>query len=1077
MVVVALVLMGLISYTYLPVQQLPNVTPAFVAVVVSYPGASPEEVQQQVTLPLENAISGVAGIQQMNGLSADGISRISIQFANGVDVNTAANDVAEFVDRVQSRLPSGINTPTIFKADPNASPILEFAMYGGPQSTEYDLATNVLQPALQQVPGVASVNVSGGIAPQVNVTVKPQALSAYSVSLNQINTAISNANVSVPGGVTTESGQVRTVRTNAYYQSADELRNLVVASPGNNPVTLGQVADVQMGTAPQDQITTYNGQRAVGLVVTAQSGANVVQVAKAVKAKMAQLQRTLPPGVRVAVNNDQTVYVNESLRAVETDLLFAVILPAIVLLLFLHRIRNVIIVVLAIPTSLISTFLVMYFLGFNLDLISLLALSLLTGILVDDSIVVLENINRHLSMGKNPVRAALDGRIEIGLAAVAITLTDVVVYTPIAFTTGLVGQIFREFGLTIVAATLFSLFVSFTLTPLLASRWLKEPLDEDALGAGAHGGLLMRFGGWWERGFQRIRNAYGRLIGAALRARPLVVLVGVGALALSVAFIPLGWLGTEFTPQVDNSQFSVNIQLPNGTPLATTEAVVTQVDRQIRQLPGVESTFAQAGARGGFFGSANTNSGSIDVDLVPVGQRPPIDTYQQKVNGFARAFPQASIITSLPNPLRFGGGRAIGVVFQGTDVTVLNQLAQQAAQIMQGIPGVVQVRNEASQTVPELSVQLDRPQLASLGISANTVGTAVQTAIAGNTASYLRPNGSTISYPIVVSVEGGPTMTPEQIGQLPLMTASGAVVPLSQVAQVVNDQEPAQLNDQNRELQVTVSASTFGVPLGQAVSEIRQAVTRQLVLPPGYSYTFSGAVQQQQQVFAPLESAFALSVVLVYMLASALYESFLYPLAVLLGLPLATVGAFGALTVTRNTLNLYSFMGMIMLVGLVAKNAILLVDYTNTLRSRGYARNEALAEAGRTRLRPIVMTTCTMVFAMLPLAIKIGAGSEERSPMATVLMGGLITSTLLTLVFIPVVYSYLDDLGELLKRHGLSRGHRWAADAELEAELGGAVPSPAGAAVAAAANAQPADGSPRERARAARQPAGADAGD
>jgi hydrophobic/amphiphilic exporter-1 (mainly G- bacteria), HAE1 family len=549
--------------------------------------------------------------------------------------------------------------------------------------------------------------------------------------------------------------------------------------------------------------------------------------------------------------------------------------------------------------------------------------------------------------------------------------------------------------------------------------------------------LWQRFTVWWEHNFTRLRNGYGRLIRGALRVRPLVVLVGIGALVLSVGFIPLGWLGTEFTPQEDNSRFSVNISLPNGTPLDRTITVVNGIDNQIRAMPGVLQSYSTAGSRGGFFGGAGTNSGNIAVDLKPVGQRPPIDTYLAQVRQFSRQYNDAVVTTNVSNPLRIGGFRAVGVVLLGSDITVLDDLANQVTDVMRGLPGIVEVQNEAARQVPELEVQIDRAKAAELGVTAQQIGNTVSTLIAGSQVTNLTPNGSAILTPIIITVAGSDKITPAQLEQLPLTTASGQSVPLGEVAKVVPTTEPAQINDQNRVLEVSVSASTSGVPLGTVASEINDAM-RQVVIPAGYSYTFEGSVQQQQQVFGPLEAAFGLSILLVYMLTAALYESLLFPLAILLSLPLATVGALGALTVTGNTLNLYSFMGLIMLMGLVAKNAILLVDYTNTLRDRGYGRNAALIEAGRTRIRPILMTTCTMVFAMLPLAIKIGTGSEERSPMATVLVGGLLTSTLLTLVFVPVVYSYLDDFGRVLQSLGLM-SMRWELEPAATAALAGAV--------------------------------------
>jgi HAE1 family hydrophobic/amphiphilic exporter-1 len=453
--------------------------------------------------------------------------------------------------------------------------------------------------------------------------------------------------------------------------------------------------------------------------------------------------------------------------------------------------------------------------------------------------------------------------------------------------------------------------------------------------------------------------------------------------------------------------------------------IVNALDSQIRQMPGVTRTYTTAGSRGGFFGGGGTNGGRIAVDLAPVNQRPPIDDYLTKVRALGRAYPDAVISTNVESALGIGGGsRGASIVILGPNIEVLDQIAAQVTDIARGLPGVVEVQNQATQNIPELGVQIDRAKAAELGVTAQQIGTTISTLIAGSSVSNLTPNGASVLTPIVLSVANGDTITPTRIEQLPMTTSSGAVVRLGEVAHVYATTEPAQINDQNRQLQVSVQVTTFGVPLGTVASEITQAMRQQVALPDGYSFTFGGAVQQQSQVFAPLQAAFALSILLVYMLTSALYESLLYPLAVLLSLPLAMVGALGALALTGNTLNLYSFMGMIMLVGLVAKNAILLVDFTNTLRDRGYSRTEALVEAGRTRLRPILMTTCTMVFAMLPLAIKIGTGSEERSPMATVLVGGLVTSTLLTLLFVPALYTYLDDLGKLLSRLGLM-GVRW----------------------------------------------------
>ncbi len=1020
MIILAMLLMGAISFTRLPVQNLPTFTFPFVTVVVRFPGASPNDIFQTVTRPIENAVSTVGGISQITGTSSDGVSRVSIQFTVGSDVNIAANDVAQVINRIQAQLPTGTQPPSIIKANPNSMPIMNLALSGGlPKDQLYDLATNLVQPALEQVEGVAAVDVQGGLVRQVNVTVKPGALVAHGIALEQVVQAIRTQNLTVPGGTTTLNERTLSVRTEAYYQNADQLQDLVLIGSQQAPVLLKQVADVQVGTAPVTRYARINGEDAVGLSVTAQDGANIVQVAHNLRERMQRLVPALPPNTTTTVINDQSASTEKSMDAIKVDLILVVLLAGLVLLLFLHRFRNTFIVMCAIPTSMIPAFTAMYFLGLSLDTISLLALALCTGILVDDSIVVLENINRHLGLGKNPQQAALEGRLEIGLAALAITLTDIVVYVPIAFTSGLVGRLFREFGLVIAAATLLSLFVSFTLTPLLAARWLRKGDEEAHIGGGRAGSPWERFIALWEGGYGRLQGAYGRSIGVALRHRPLVLLVGVASLALSLAFLPLGWLTTEFTPQTDDSQFSVSVQFPTGTALSRTDEAVRRLEEQIRALPGIEHTYATAGGGGGGFGGGGGANGNIAVDLLPLSQRAPMESYLAEVRTMARQFPGASIITQVRNPLRIGGGgRNVGVILQGPDNSVLADLANDTAELLRGVPGVTEVRNEAAQAVPGLSVQIDRRRAADLGIQAQAIGNTVQTAMSGVTAGYLRPGSSTLQTPIVVRVEGADRLTPQQIGALPLSGRAGLMA-LSDVASVLPTSSPAQITDQNRQLQISVSAATSGVPLSVAVASVQKAMATQQ-LPPGYSYRLGGAAQQQQDVFGPMFGAFILATILVYMLTAALYESLLEPLAVLLSLPLATVGALGALTLTGNTLNLFSFMGLIMLVGIVAKNAILLLDYTKTLQSQGMERTAALVEAGRTRLRPIVMTTLTMVFAMLPLAFKFEAGSEQRAPMAIVIIGGLLTSTLLTLFFVPVTYTYLNSFGAWLARRGLA---------------------------------------------------------
>lgn len=992
------VLAGLVAFTKIPVRRLPNVNFPFIRVVISDPGASSSTVAETITTPVENALSSQTGVVQMVGTSGPGRSMVALQYVSGTNVTQVSSSVSLALAKIARRLPSSASAPAIMTANPNALPMMNIAVYGPLASSQlYQLATNTVAPAIQEIPGVAAATVVGGRPPVVNVTLNQTALTANGVSLTQVMGALKGQNVQVNGGPALVGNSELATKTVGGYTSVQALRSLPVLSRAGSTVLLGDVATVQPGLLASQSHATLNGHPAVGLVVTASSTANSLAVDNHIRQTLSSLSQSFPPGVHYAVTGDITNYTRASLSNVSVDLFLGIFMAGMVLLIFLHRLTNTAIVMIAIPVSLISTVAAMYFMGFSLDLISLMALSLLIGILVDDSIVVLENIHRHRLMGKNPDQAALDGRMEIGAAAVAITLTDVVVYAPVAFVSGNVGQLFREFGLTIATATLFSLVVSYTLTPMLAARWNR---------AGQTGNRPNRFGEWFNRRFERLQLKYRQWITWSLSHRLLVSSLGVMALAGSVAIVRSGVLPTTFVPREDNGVLTVNASLPPGTPLSLSQSTLSAFGAKIQHLHGVQQVFLSTGYAGGK-GAAH-NRGQITVDLAPKGTRPSIYQYVRRIDRLARKYPGLAARGHVQNPLVVGGGRAATVNVLGPNLSVLDNIANQMVASLAHNAAVSQVNSSVPSPVPQLSVQVNQAEAAYYGVSTTAVGDAVALAVGTSSVPPLVVSSTAPSMPIHVALTQGSALTPAQIENIPVSSSHGTI-PLSDVANIVETTGSNQISQMNREYMVSVSASSTSGNVGTATAALETAA-HQVGLPTGYAIQLGGQAAQQQRAFGPLIQAFFLSIVLVYMLMAALYESLIDPLAVLLSLPMATIGGLLGLLATGQALSIFSILAMIMLMGLVAKNAILLIDYTKTLMKRGVERNAAIVQAGSTRIRPILMTTATMVGSMLPLALSHGSGSSQRIPIAVVLIGGLTTSTVLTLLVVPVIYSLLDDL-------------------------------------------------------------------
>ena len=972
----------------------------------------------------------------------------------------------------------------------------------------------------------ADIGVSGGRQREIQVRIDPVRLKAYDISMQQVVTSLGAENVNAPAGSLRVGNAEPNVRFTALAQSVNDFKNVVIQRSGAGgagaagsiapPVMVKDVADVVDTYADLTRLQRFNGEEAIGLTITKQPDANSIKVADGVKAALDRVQRSMPQGVTFRVANDTTKYTRDALADVQTDLELAVLITGAVLMLFLHSWRNTIIVLLAIPTSLISTFLVMYFMGFTLNLMSLLALALLIGILVDDSIVVLENIDRHLHLGETPWHAALKGRSEIGLAAIAITLIDVVVFAPIAFVSGNVGSLFKQFGLTIVVATLFSLLICFTLTPMLASRWLKSA-DKDHEGGGAAAGAgaliamalgmylgmayvgptfagqsipipswVVSFGNaiigvqstasagfvgggapgvgatptgpslplaglvaigigllaapfgyvvlrWpvglvtkyfpklWDGMYDGLARAYGWLLPFALKGRLLVVIAGFGVLYMMVSLVQGNVIPSEYTPLEDENQLSLTLRMAPGVTLEATDRVAQQVEAILMdrtRYPEIKSVFSSVGGGGGGYGGGGGGrSINISLELVDRSQRArSVWDLQNDLRGLDDNLPDVSLTTDLPAALR-GGPGGVSVRIVGPDPVVLSQIADQYEALFRRTAGIVEVTNSGQAGVPELRATANRAETSDLAVTGTTISQAMRTAVQGTVATQLRVQDQA-QVDVRVLAARDQAGVPLNLDYVPVLTTRGVLVRLGQVATVSSATGPAQINRSDRNRSVGVSGAVSGRALGDVAAEIRQAQST-IPMPAGYRAVVGGAVQNLDRAITALTGALGLSVVLMYMLLAALFDSFLSPLIVIFALPLAMVGAFGGLYVLGKTLNIFSLIGIIMLTGLVSKNAILLVDYTNTLRKEeGLPAREALRRAGPVRLRPILMTSATLIASMMPILLGTGPGAEMRSPGAAVLVGGMITSTLLTLLFVPALYSYFDDLANLPGRIG-----------------------------------------------------------
>ena len=1001
MIVAFFVVLGLYSYYRIGVELLPALNTPYVTVTVKYPGASAESVEQAIIKPVEDAVSSVSNVKTITSVASYERGRVMMELNFDADADMAAIEATKKVEAIKNKLPDEADAPVVIKRDINAKPIMELAVMSQHSlGMTYSMTENVFQDVLQQAGGVSEIELHGGRDKEVAVEVDREKMAAYKLTLPKIASAIRNENQLIPSGPVYTETTKTDVRVLAEYKSAADIAKIRVSNTSGELIPLTAVATVKERDARQQRYGRLNGEPAINVLIYKNSDANVVETAREIMKSVEKLRRDYPDYQFVVVSNDAD-YVETSLHSTLGTMVEGLITTGLVLFLFLRGWRSTAAVMIAIPTSLISTFFVMYLAGFTFNMMSLMGMTLCVGILVDDSIVVLENIIRYLKNGAAPEEAAEKGRTEIGMAAVAITLCDAAVFMPIAFMEGMTGQYFRQFGLTIVFAGAFSLFVSFTLTPMLASRFFKN-------GYHVSDSLLWQVMDNLE---VRVVEIYRRLLYWSLSHQKKLLFSILGIFAAVLSLIPLGAVGTEYMPQTDESSFTINIECPVRASSEEPNKVALLLEEKLAQIPEVKYYMTHAG------GSSSAYEGRIKVELVGRHERSrSIWEITQEVREFAQEIKNADIrVTESQSNVAGisgggggrGGGGALQVELRGSNMTELAAAADKVEKILRhDIKGVGDVNSSYTEGMPEIQMTVSRDKLKAFDASIADIDTAFSSAISGLSAGSLKndPLNGGQDTDIKVRLAGADGYKASDVARVPVW-ANGKLVYLGDVANVKDGRGPVSIRRVDKQRSIRIGANLRGRPVGDVVRDAEKAL-RQADLGDGITYRFKGQASRMNDTFAELLSALFLALILIYMLLAVLYESVLTPFIRMFSLPLGLIGSVLLLFLTHNTLNLYSMIGILVMDGIVAKNGTLLIDYTLTLMDRGRSALEAIVEAGCVRLKPIFMTTITMMVGMMPMALALSDGAETRVSMAWVIIGGLLTSTVFTLLVIPIIFLY-----------------------------------------------------------------------
>jgi HAE1 family hydrophobic/amphiphilic exporter-1 len=997
MLMLALVVFGILGYQTLPINLLPSIDFPMVTVVTILPGASPEVMESDVTDVIEAAVNTIEGIDQLTSYSGQGVSQVTVMFTTERDVDLAAQDVRDKVSGAVGQLPLDAEPPIVQKFDVNTQPMLWMALAGLDARELSDYADQVVKPQLQSVPGVGNVLVPGFREPMIRIWIDRDKLAAHGLAVSDVIVALGRENLELPGGFIEGPMTELAVRNLGLFETVEDFDNLIVATVDGRPIKLADVGFTQLGVADERGMARYNLTPTLGLGVAPRSGANLVDVNRAARERMEELSKDFPPGLFYDVAFDGAEYVERSIKNVQVDIVYGAVLAILVVFVFLRSWRSTFIVSLAIPTSLLATFGFMRIFGFSLNNLTTLALALSVGVVIDDAIVVLENIFRHQEEGEEPFTAARNGTREIALAAMASTFSIAAVFIPVAYMKGMIGQFLYEFGISVAAAILISLFVALTLTPMLCSRILKV--------SPKHGRLYEVL----ERGFKRLERAYGSGLDWVLRHKIITLVASSAIVIASLALTPL--IGAEFAPAEDMSSFMLLTEAPVGISLEAMDRKMQEVERIVLSQPEIRSGFAALDLEE----RGQVNSGIMFMRMFKPDQREA--TQAEVVQRLRRELAkveglQSSVIEfSFYNVGGEGGEKALAYSIRGPSLDELDRIGRRMIERLSAEPGFVDLDTNLDLEQPQLFVTVDRERAADLGLDAATIYETVYALIAGREIGSFTDEGK--RYDVRIKVQPEQSRAPEDIGRLQVRTRNGQMVRLDTVVDIRYGVGPININRTDRERSVLLSANLEGVPLNRALETVDRILAEEL--PEGYRAQVTGQAEEFAESMNSLLFAIGLAVLIVYMLLASQFDSLLHPFTIMFALPPAIVGALLALFFTGYTINIMSVIGIILLFGLVTKNSILLVDLTIQKQETGLDREEALRVACPIRLRPILMTAVSMIFGVLPVALALGEGGEARAPMAVATAGGMVTSTFLTLFLVPVVYAYMDRVASLLR--------------------------------------------------------------
>ena len=1006
-------LLGFIGYKNLSYELMPDFNQPVVVIKTVYPGAEPNEVETSVSRKIEDALSNLEGVDYLVTKSLPNASIIIANLKYGTDLDKTMQDAQRYIDNIRKDLPQDILSPVMSKVSPNDLPIMSISATSHLSATAfYQKMKDDYLPQIQQIKGVAEITILGGEEREIQVKINQDKLKLYKISMLQVVEAINRSGLDLPAGKVQTAQENNPVRLTGKFTSLDNIKNVQVAMPiPGSPVYVKDVAEVIDGIKETTSISRYNGKNGIGLLLKKQGDANAVDVSKAVREKLQTIEKqNIGSGVEFVIADDSTDNTIAAVNSVVFDLILAVILVSLVMLLFLRNFRNSLIVVVAIPTSLVTAFAVMWLLGYTLNLMTLLAMSLIIGILVDDAVVVLENIQKHLDKGKDKRTAAMDGRMEIGFAALSITLVDVVVFLPILFLQVFVADMLKQFSIVVVTSTLTSLLVGFTLTPWLASRIGKK---EDLMPTNFFNSFLL----WFEHQLEKFTNWYGRQLEWVLSHKLIFTSIVLVLFAMTLGIMKQGIIGKELISTGDQGKFRMALEFDKSTSIQQNNLIAQKIETYIIQQPEVATVFSNIGGPStgiGSLGVGAVNKTEFTIQLKSKAElkNVPTETFMKKLrDNLKEKFP--GINYSMAALGLIPRSAPIEITLSGSNINLVMQSGNELKTIIEKIPGADNVRLSVEEGSPEYKVIPDKDKMQRLGLTTAYVGLNLRTAFTGNDDATLTENG--IEYPVRIWINEFKRQNFEHVQQLFIVNPSGLTLEVSQFATVEQDRSPSLLERKDRQPAITLTADALGRPSGTVADEV-VAYLKENPLPNGIQMTWGSDIKRQNDSFGALGSVLLISFLLIYLIMVALYDNFIYPFVVLFSIPLAAIGAFFALNLSLSNLSLFALLGLIMLMGLVVKNAILIVDFTNQLKAEGLHFKDALLIAGKGRMRPILMTTLSMVVGMLPIAMATGTAAEWKNGLAWVIIGGLLSSLILTVFLVPMVYYLVDTAKEKIQR-------------------------------------------------------------